>query len=173
MKGNKSLWSFFLTLVLVVVVAGCGGKEHSNAKTEDFSEADRIAYEYIAAKVERDDDRLMSILSAEGLEYAETAHLLKPGEHLYPGNEQEMGKSYEIRRYDQFNTNDEIYYYVKYVFPNNELTPSITEYIKIIKTEGGLWKLASSVALSKEERKKIFVNGSDKEKGTVVHEYQE
>lgn len=164
MKKRKN-WLFASVMLLVMLVmAGCGDKE-------DFEAADKVAYEYIAATVEKDDDRKAEILTEEAKEEAINNDLLIEGRHDNKGAEKELNDRYEIRRYDNLYDSGNLYYRVKYDIPNNEGMQSDTEYIKMIKDESGEWKLNLSNGILNDEKAKIFPTDTDKEKGTLVHEY--
>ncbi|WP_046176724.1 hypothetical protein [Domibacillus indicus] len=153
-------------LLILLMMAGCGDKQ-------DFEAADKVAYEYIASKVERDDDRMKKILTDQGIQYAESTSLLKDGEHLYPGKEDEMGDRYEIVRYDGIGEENTLYYRVKYELTDNNLSESTAEYIMIVKDNEGRWKVTKPVGISNEEKADIFASEEGKEKGITVHEYRE
>lgn len=165
MKKRKN-WLFAgVMLLIMLVMAGCGGKE-------DFEAADKVAYEYIASKVERDDDRLIALLTEEGLENAKKARLVKEGEHLYPGNEEKMENRYEIVRFEDVGAEDTLYYRVKYELPNNKLSESTTDYIEVVQNNNE-WKLTKPMTISNDKLEEVFPSENDKEKGTMVHEYSE
>jgi hypothetical protein len=155
------------TLMFILsFVVGCGEKE-------DFKAADEVAYEYIAASVEQDDDRKSKILMPEALEQAIENDVLVPDRHDNAGAEEELGDQYEVRRYDNIYNDKELYYRVKYAIPNSESRESDTEYIRMAKDEGGAWKLTLSNGILNDEKAEVFPEEADKEKGTLVHEYKD
>lgn len=165
-QGN---WFLAGAAVLVLtMLAACNGEESK----ENFEAADKVAYEYIVAKVERDDDRMKELLTEEGKEYAKSASLLKDGEHLYPGQAEEMKDHYEIMRYDNLDKEDLVYYRVKYEIQNNDLSDTMTEYIEVVKSEKGEWRLTKPLGISNDVKADLFSSEEDKENGTIVHEYK-
>lgn len=166
MKKRKN-WLFAGVMLLVMLVmAGCGGKE-------DFEAADKVAYEYIAASVEQDDDRKSEILTPEALKQGIENDVLISGRHDNAGAEEELGDRYEIRRYDNIYNDKELYYRVKYTIPNNVSMNSDTEYIKMVKDENEKWKLTLSTGILNDEIEKVFPEEKRKEEGTLVHEYKD
>jgi len=164
--GNRKNWLFAgFTMLLLVMMAGCGEKE-------DFEAADKVAYEYIASKVERDDDRVIALLTEEGLEYAKKASLVKEGKHLYPGNETAMKDRYEIVRYEDIGSEDTLYYRVEYELSNNKLSESTTDYIEMVQNNNE-WKLTKPMTISNDKLEELFPSENDKDKGIMVHEYKE
>jgi predicted small lipoprotein YifL len=154
-----------MVMLILLVIAGCGEKE-------DFEAADKVAYEYIAASIEQDDDRKSEILTSEALEQATENDVLVPGRHDNADAEEELGDRYEIRRYDNIYNDKELYYRVKYAIPNNASMNSDTEYIKMVKDENEKWKLTLSTGILNDEIEKAFPEERNKEEGTLVHEYE-
>ncbi|MCM3791267.1 hypothetical protein M3221_23315 [Domibacillus indicus] len=165
MKKRKNWLLVGVMLLILLMMAGCGEKEN-------FEAADKVAYEYIASKVERDDDRMKKLLTDEGIQYAENASLLKDGEHLYPGKEDEMKDRYEIIRYEDIGGENTLYYRVKYELTNNDLSENTTEYIEMVKDSEDRWKITKPVGISNEEKADVFASEEDKENGTIVHEHK-
>lgn len=152
-------------MLLLFIMAGCGNKGN-------FEAADKVAYEYIASKVERDDDRVIALLTEEGLEYAKKTSLVEEGKHLYPGNEEVMKDRYEIVRYEDIGSEDTLYYRVEYELPNNKLSESTTDYIEMVQNNNE-WKLTKPMTVSNDKLEELFPSENDKDKGIMVHEYSE
>ncbi|WP_050179629.1 hypothetical protein [Domibacillus robiginosus] len=162
---NRKNWFFVgVGLLLLLVITGCGEKE-------DFEAADKVAYEYIAAVVEQDDDRKSKILTSEALKQGIENDVLVPGRHDNPGSEEKLKDRYEIRRYDNIYDGKELYYRVKYDMPNSASMTSDTEYIKMVKDESKKWKLTLSTGILNDEIEEVFPEEEKKKEGTLVHEY--
>lgn len=168
---NRKKWMVAGVVSFMLLVLTACSEESEPANTENFEEADKVAYEYILAKIERDDDRMKELLTTEGIEYATNASLLKEGEHLYPGKAEELEDKYEIVRY-QFDDENVLYYKVKYDAQNNSLSTSVTEYIELVNDEKNGWKLTKPVGISNDLKADLFPTEEIQEAGTVVHQYE-
>lgn len=164
MRNQKNRLFVGFTMLLLFMMAGCGNKEN-------FEAADKVAYEYIAASVDQDDDRKSEILTLEALKQGIENDVLVPGRHDNPGSEEKLGERYEIRRYDNIYNGKELYYRVKYDMPNSTSMSGDTEYIKMVKDESGKWKLALSTGILNDEIEEVFPEEEKKKEGTLVHEY--
>lgn len=166
MKKRKN-WLFYCVMLLVLLMmVGCEDKE-------DFEAADKVAYEYIAASVEQDDDRKIKILIPEALKQGIENDVLVPDRHDYPGSEENLGDRYEIRRYDNIYNGEELYYRVKYDMPDSAPMGGNTEYIKMVKDKDEKWKLTLSTGILNNEIEEVFPAEENKKEGTLVHEYKD
>mgnify|MGYP001242960364 CR=1 FL=1 len=160
-------------------------------REKDLEAADRVVYEWIAAQVEIDEDRLRKVVTSEAVKSDEGDDLLESGEHAFPGDEEEMGERYLIERYDKYYGDGKLFYRVEYYFPNharenrkaNEKVFSEikTGYLMLVK-ENGRWKATSifenGLYSAEGEFERLFperrnVLKAEEIGGVTVHEMKE
>lgn len=170
---NRKNWVAAGVISLILLVLTACSEESEPANTENFEEADKVAYEYIVASIEKNDDKKAELLTDEALEEAKDNDLLIEGRHQNEGASEELKDRYEITRYDNLYKGEELYYKVEYAIPNNENRSSDTEYIKMVRTEENDWRLTASTGILNDEKSRVFGNEEDLENGTLIHEYKE
>lgn len=138
MKTLHKLSGLCLTGMLMITgVVGCSNETKSNAtqqesqKERDMKEADKAVIDYVNAEIEVDYDKLAQLLYEP----------LKDGDSgvKHPGASKDMGKRYDLYRYDLGEGKDELYYFIKYYDPVQETKKNLE--LKMVKDEkDGKWK---------------------------------
>ncbi|PRX40917.1 hypothetical protein CLV97_110109 [Planifilum fimeticola] len=170
------------TTFLLTVYGEEGEEKGSEAVTEaerlkrekDLEAADQIVYEWIAARVEADDDRQSKVMFKEEIKKDIKYNIIKPGRHEFPGAEEKMGERYLIERYDKYYEDGKLFYRIKYYHPNNDKT--YVDYL-LVEKEDGKWKATNRseviITFSRlfPERKNVLK--AEEIGGVTVHEMKE
>ncbi|MCM3711028.1 hypothetical protein [Sporosarcina luteola] len=171
---KKSMWSLLLLLAMTFLMAACSAEneEGTKAKSVDnaekyadvFEVTDEIAHDFMVVKTEQNYPEILGYLSSDGVEELKEKKSYLLDSHEYPNRFEELEGNYELRRYDNFYSEEKKEVYYRYRTPDdkNVLTNG---WIIIKPNDESEWKVESFYG----ERPEI-INDSNAETGTVLHE---
>lgn len=155
----KKIVIFMLFVISILSLAACG-QTAGGKNQKDIEKADEVAYKFIVAQVEGDDDLFKKILVDEA------QSILENGHHAHPGAKNKMGERYQIKRYSNKYEDGKLYYYLKFYQPNL----SEMQYMNILLVkDDGQWKSTKIRGIDADEMKA----GMGDEEAVTVHKYKD
>ncbi|QWS52497.1 hypothetical protein JNUCC24_19400 (plasmid) [Bacillus sp. JNUCC-24] len=156
---TKKIAIFMLFAISVFSLAACGSTA-GGKNQKDIEKADEVAYKFIVAQVEGDDDLFKKILVDEA------QNILEKGHHAHPGAKNEMGERYQIKRYTNKYEDGKLYYYLKFYQPNL----SEMQYMNVLLVkDDGQWKSTKIRGIDSDEMKA----GMGDEEPVTVHKFKD
>ncbi|WP_210469081.1 hypothetical protein [Sporosarcina sp. 6E9] len=172
--NKKRILSLAVVFGMAFLIAGCNfnvsetvnEKENDNAKKyeEVFKETDAVAHDFMVVKIEQNYPEILKYLSSKGIEELKEKRDYLLDNHEYPNGFEKLDGKYELRRYDNFYSDDSDEVYYRYVSPDDK-GKLINSWIILEKGKEKEWKVKSYYGKRPDE-----INDSNAETGTVLHE---
>ncbi|QUW20898.1 hypothetical protein JSQ81_13865 [Sporosarcina sp. Marseille-Q4063] len=172
--NKKRILSLAIVFGMAFLIAGCNSnenesvneKENDNAKKyeEVFKETDAVAHDFMVVKIEQNYPEILKYLSSKGIEELKEKRDYLLDNHEYPNGFQKLDGKYELRRYDNFYSEDSDGVYYRYISPDDK-GKLINSWIILEKDNEKEWKVKSYYGKRPDE-----INDSNAETGTVLHE---